>query len=202
MFYRIWLCCAFAVLFSCGGKEDLKQRSDLSSEDSVCMSELWFEGACVDPDADDDRDGLTNGIEILVLGTNPKKSDTDDDGIGDLEEVGDIISPSDTDGDSIIDALESAILDPDADCLPDQFDPQNEIPNKNVEHEIAKIHCVKKGGVCFEFLELIKASCIDGRAVCDYSSVPGYEDVETLCDNKDNDCDGETDVGGATGCAI
>ena len=33
----------------------------------------------------------------------------------------------------------------------------------------------------------------------DYSTISGYESVETSCDSKDNDCDGQTDEGGVCG---
>ncbi|MCB9738053.1 MAG: putative metal-binding motif-containing protein [Deltaproteobacteria bacterium] len=36
-------------------------------------------------------------------------------------------------------------------------------------------------------------SCSAGKLVCDFSGVSGYEATEKSCDNKDNDCDGETD---------
>ena len=35
--------------------------------------------------------------------------------------------------------------------------------------------------------------CKGARRVCDYLGVPGYESVETVCDGKDNDCDGNVD---------
>ena len=41
----------------------------------------------------------------------------------------------------------------------------------------------------------IAASCFNGKVICDYSLVSGYEPVERSCDGKDNDCDGLTDEG-------
>ena len=40
----------------------------------------------------------------------------------------------------------------------------------------------------------IEATCFNGKFMCDFSEVQAYEaDVETSCDNVDNDCDGVTD---------
>ncbi len=58
------------------------------------------------PDADADEDGLLNREEG-VLGTNPNNSDSDNDGIDDMTEVGSILSPIDTDEDGVIDAIDS-----------------------------------------------------------------------------------------------
>jgi len=46
-------------------------------------------------------------------------------------------------------------------------------------------------GVCEE--DLVQATCMDGDWVCNYSQVPDYEALESSCDGKDNDCDGDTD---------
>ena len=53
------------------------------------------------------------------------------------------------------------------------------------------------GGVCGDGAP---ARCIDAEMVCDYSTITDYEADETLCDGKDNDCDGTTDE--VTGTAI
>ncbi len=54
---------------------------------------------------DSDGDGLTDNTEDS-LGTDPELADSDGDGVDDLTEVGDPSSPTDTDGDTIIDALD------------------------------------------------------------------------------------------------
>ncbi len=56
-------------------------------------------------DRDDDLDGLSTSVEVR-LGTNPFDPDSDDDGVGDLEEVVDPESPRDTDGDGRLDAVD------------------------------------------------------------------------------------------------
>jgi predicted Zn-dependent protease len=54
---------------------------------------------------DTDSDGIYDHIEEN-LGLNPNSADSDADGYTDLEEVGDINNPTDTDNDGIIDALD------------------------------------------------------------------------------------------------
>jgi len=76
---------------------------------------------------DADGDSLSNAQE-LALGTDPNAADSDGDGVDDGVEVGanyPAVSAIDTDGDAIIDALESSVLDADGDGVNDQADPAN-----------------------------------------------------------------------------
>ena len=77
---------------------------------------------------DSDGDGLLDSVEA-TLGTDPNSVDTDIDGIFDGAEVGsDPASPVDTDGDGIINALESMLNDSDGDGVVNQLDPDNSNP--------------------------------------------------------------------------
>lgn len=86
-----------------------------------CQSGVCGGGVCLDPDGDEDLDGLVNKIEAS-LATNPVIGDTDADGKADADEVGALEAPTDSDGDGKIDAVESASRDVDADCIPDELD--------------------------------------------------------------------------------
>ena len=59
--------------------------------------------------------------------------------------------------------------------------------------DIDKTACLHKG-VCKAGEAAIQAKCVAGSWTCDYTLVADYEAAETLCDAKDNDCDGEVDV--------
>ena len=73
-----------------------------------------------DPErADSDGDGLLDGREV-ELHLDPTRSDSDGDGRPDGVEVGEGPAPRDTDGDSVIDALESA-FDTDGDGVPEDL---------------------------------------------------------------------------------
>jgi len=184
-----------AALASCGAQKSKNKVGGFCSEDADCESGLCFENTCLDPDKDQDQDSLKNGLEVHQLGTNPLKADTDDDGVPDPVEVGDIKAPTDSDGDGLSDAIESSLplADGDHDCLPDQYDPDNQKPDSGQERKLAELFCQKGGGVCTEHLDQVAASCVQGEVHCDYSAVTDYQDPESACDRKDNDCDGQTD---------
>ncbi len=52
----------------------------------------------------------------------------------------------------------------------------------------------KREGVCGDHFEAVIAVCKAGVWSCSYDQVPGYEEgQERSCDERDNDCDGDTD---------
>jgi hypothetical protein len=64
---------------------------------------------------DTDEDGLSDGVEIYILQTNPRERDTDDDHLSDYNEVvhfGTDPRMKDTDGDGVDDFLEFAVDPP------------------------------------------------------------------------------------------
>ncbi|MDF1762349.1 MAG: hypothetical protein P1U57_02970, partial [Oleibacter sp.] len=83
-------------------------------------------------ETDFDNDGLLNTEEAL-LGTEPRNADSDGDGKNDFDEVtangGSIASPTNSDNDTIIDALDSFILDTDGDGVVDELDSLNNADN-------------------------------------------------------------------------
>ncbi|HRE91451.1 MAG TPA: hypothetical protein PK095_20200, partial [Myxococcota bacterium] len=161
------------------------------SGDDQCTSGLCLSNMCLDPNGDEDGDGVINQVEG-ALGTDPLSKDTDGDGVEDGEEIGDIANPLDGDGDGKPDAVESLTGDQDSDCLADQLDPDDTNPETDPAVLGAEL-CIKVGA-CGAEGAVITASCPSDRVpVCDYSGVPEYEADEQSCDGVDNDCDGETD---------
>jgi len=160
--------------------------------DADCEAGLCYNNVCLDPDGDEDGDSLKNGVENS-LGTSPLDSDTDGDGTADNLEVFDVNHPKDGDGDGFINAIESSLptADGDGDCLPDEFDPDNDTYTADMS-KLAALFCFSDG-VCEDGLDAIVAICDAGIVKCDYSSVEGYEEDESICDGADNDCDGDTD---------
>lgn len=83
---------------------------------------------------DSDHDGLTDKEEKTV-GTDPDKEDTDNDGESDAEEIGDVNSPTDTDGDGIIDANESDEADDDSDGVSNEEDSKNNDSTNDTDND-------------------------------------------------------------------
>lgn len=187
----VFLFLLFIVFISGCGEKKKKKAGDFCSEHTDCVSGLCYDGKCLDPDQDYDLDGLLNGVEKL-LGTDPTKKDSDGDGKNDGDEVGkDTKNPIDTDKDGIIDALDSYVDDFDKDCLPNELDPDNEKVSEDIE-KLKELWCKNKG-VCKDDFKNVGFSCEKGEPLCDYKKVKDFEEQETKCDGKDNDCDGEID---------
>jgi hypothetical protein len=123
-------------LLSFGSVEPRFTYADHSSTGGDVISSFDHDDDCDDDDnddddndndCDDDGDGLSNTQEG-VLGTNPRSADTDGDGVNDRVEVGNVSQPNDTDGDRLIDAVESSRQDIDGDGVNNQSDPANNDP--------------------------------------------------------------------------
>jgi len=102
---------------------------------------------------------------------------------------------ADGDRDGLPDVLESATLDDDNDCIPNQFDARNNVPDADPAGLVAVV--CKQEGVCGASRASLAVVCdlaTDKRtARCDYAAVPDFEDDEARCDGLDNDCDGAID---------
>jgi len=192
-FLRVLVASSVVLAGACGDEAKRRLGANCAS-DSECERGVCGGGICIDPLADDDRDGLQNDLE-LKLGTNPVSADSDNDGVRDRDELDTGFAALDIDRDGIPDVLESATLDEDNDCIPNQFDAQNTVPDSELAG-LVDVVC-KKAGVCGANVASLEVVCDAGGdkrvARCDYAAVPGFESDETSCDGLDNDCDGATD---------
>ncbi len=177
--------------------ESRRPLGDTCEASSQCAEGECIANLCLDPEADDDGDGLVNRLEG-ALGSSPTSIDSDGDGKDDAIELGgDPSAPRDTDGDAKPDLIESALLDADNDCIPDELDADDAVPETDPASR-ARAVCLVDGACA----EGVLANCEGGVAVCDYSGVTGYEAEETACDDVDNDCDGLVDEPFAAGGTV
>ena len=149
-----------------GEKVETHDISGGSAEDSfthsfkegqwIVMARVWdaenqdafvvWDGIYISPtsgNGDIDKDSLTNDQEKSI-GTDPANPDSDMDGYRDNEEIGNLEHPRDTDGDGLIDALDS---DSDNDGIPDKNDPNPYRPDK-IQEPIVKKWYVSGGAIC------------------------------------------------------
>lgn len=177
---------ALAFLLGACGDEAKTGRplGAVCAVDDECGEGACLQGTCLDPEADEDNDGLLNRLEAAI-GTSITNQDTDGDNLSDRAEVSDDFSAIDSDGDGTQDALESDISDADGDCLPDQRD-----ADVTSRADLLARVC-KSVGVCAT--DALAVTCNKTLAACDYAAVSGYEATEASCDDRDNDCDGATD---------
>jgi gliding motility-associated-like protein len=149
---------------------------------------------------DNDGDGILNTDETIA-GTDPNNPDTDGDGENDNIEVGsNVSSPIDTDGDGVIDALESSLTDTDNDGVADEQDPANSdpcIPNPSAGP------CDQDGDGLTNTQETTAGTTAtnpdtDGDGINDGAEITGGSDPLNPCDPDDSQpgCNEDTDGDG------
>jgi len=193
----MWVAVA-AALVACAdpGKRPLGASCDGSDE---CGSGLCLDGACVDPLADADGDGLTNALEA-ALGSSAQDADSDGDGVRDPDELAPGQALVDTDGDGEADIIESAIADADGDCITDQFDARNTVPDADPSPMLSQV--CQRQGICAAQEGRLRVTCpvAGGGARCEYDQIEGFADPEVACDGRDENCDGQVDEAFPGGC--
>lgn len=88
---------------------------DLDSDDDGLSDSQEMALGSEPTNKDSDGDGIDDGVEV-ALGLMPNAADSDGDGVPDGVEIGEVTSPLDTDGDTIINALDT---DSDGDGISD-----------------------------------------------------------------------------------
>lgn len=187
--------------WACG--DDAKPRSigAICSTSAQCASSLCVEERCLDPELDEDSDGLINRTEA-ALNTSPFTDDTDGDGKRDGDEVGPNPSaPLDYDGDGKIDAIESAIADVDGDCIPDERDPDDATPELDLVAVADEACCCQ--GRCSAFGYEVAATCVpgeDGAVLLTCDPPEPDRDDDGVPDACDDDRDGDAVLDAADNC--
>ena len=144
---------------------------------------------------DTDGDGVPDGLENEI-GTDALDPDTDDDTINDGDEVGDLMNPSDSDSDGVLDALEEdsdddGVLDSieagddDLDTEPVNTDGQPDGPD--FQDEDSDDDTINDGDDNCRLIPNTDQSDVDGDGVGDACDDPeADEDNDTIPDVTDN----------------
>ncbi|HHJ18702.1 MAG TPA: choice-of-anchor D domain-containing protein, partial [Gammaproteobacteria bacterium] len=107
--------CDIEVTFTPTAEGTFEDKITIESNAPSSPTDVPVIGVGVNGAKDSDGDGIPD-LDELRIGTDPEEADTDGDGIDDGVEIGaNPDSPKDTDDDTIIDALESNIVDTDTD---------------------------------------------------------------------------------------
>ena len=151
------------------------------------------EADTLDPDGDDDGDGLTNGDETGVYETDPNNADTDGDGLSDGDEVneyGTVPTVADTDGDGVADGEEVRIgtdpikADTDGDGVTDGEEPAlgTDVLNADTDGDGIADGDERMLGTdplkaerLSDVLQSIGEGVIDGALIKDNAAVPAIE---------------------------
>ncbi len=142
----------------------------------------------INPNDDNDNDGLTNQQEISI-GTNPNNPDTDGDGIGDKTEVVDINHPRNSDGKGEIDAKD---LDDDGDGILTKIelaDAKNANLSADVDNDGAPNYLDKDSdgdGV----LDNNEKGDTNANGIKDYLEAKTTADKKSVANGGDSDQDG------------
>lgn len=191
----LWLA-LWATTTACPG-DGKRPLGGSCEQDADCASGLCVAATCVDPEADEDHDGVTNAVEV-ALGSDPTSTDTDADRVADGDELGPDQRGVDTDGDARLDVVESGLEDRDGDCITDPYDAADDSPGVDLS-PMRDVVC-RQEGVCAAQRTALAVACRDGHAICLYDRVAGFAEPEVACDGVDENCDGTIDEGLSTGC--
>jgi len=180
-------------LMGCGDDSKLPVGETCGASNE-CASGLCLMNECLDPNGDEDGDGIINGLEGS-LSSNPRDVDTDGDGVTDSDELGPDLEAIDGDGDGVADILESLVEDDDGDCVVNQRDATNDTADNRDSGAIGRL--CPTAGVCGANGAVLTIVCPDGPVSerCELSGVTGHQVVESGCDGVDNNCDSQVDEG-------
>ncbi len=130
---------------------DMSDVGDAANDDDGdgLTNRLEYENQTYAQDPDSDNDGLADGAEVLVQGTDPNIADSDEDGLVDGDEVLEYMTDplsSDTDGDGLDDAQELLTLqsdplsiDTDSDGIDDLFEYENQLDLNDSSDALADV---------------------------------------------------------------